>query len=166
MPDESRAGYELTNLDAPNRKTLQHTRDGNYREEDKPETLPTENSTVRKDGMSSVSLRLTATEDSWLIEILSLALSAGALFGVFAICRRFDNKPQPLWDHITINALIAWLSVFARSAIILVPSRCIGQLKWIWFAEDSRTLYDICLFDSASRGIIGSAHLIWQQKAQ
>ena len=42
----------------------------------------------------------------------------------------------------------------------------LGQLKWVWFAESERRLDDLEKFDSATRGLTGSAKLLWRLKGQ
>ena len=60
---------------------------------------------------------------------------------------------------ISVNALNSIYSVILKAALALIVGT-IGQLKWTWFQTD-RPLHDLHVFDSASRGVLGSLRLIW-----
>ncbi|KAF7194830.1 hypothetical protein HII31_03851 [Pseudocercospora fuligena] len=49
----------------------------------------------------------------------------------------------------------------AKSAMLLIVAEGISQLKWVYFREQSRRLYDMLHFDNASRGPWGAAELMW-----
>jgi len=42
----------------------------------------------------------------------------------------------------------------------------LGQLKWVWFAEEERQLADLETFDNATRGLTGSAKLLWRLRGR
>ncbi len=42
----------------------------------------------------------------------------------------------------------------------------LGQLKWVWFAEEERQLADLETFDNATRGLSGSAKLLWKLRGR
>ncbi|CAK1364215.1 unnamed protein product [Cercospora beticola] len=51
--------------------------------------------------------------------------------------------------------------------MVLIPvTSGLSQLKWVWFAQKRRTMSDLRYFDSASRGIIGSLALIFEQQGR
>jgi len=108
----------------------------------------------------------TIFEDSWTLEVFAARLSAAALAAIIVILYHFDNKRQPTWQHMSLNALISWLGTLAKLCITLLASRGIGQLKWVWFSERRRPLSDLGTFDAASRGPLGSLELLWLQKAR
>lgn len=62
-----------------------------------------------------------------------------------------DRKPlQPWVLGITLNSVIAVISLIWKSSVSTVCSECVGQIKWQWF-QDKRDLIDMELFDDASR---------------
>jgi len=65
---------------------------------------------------------------------------------------------------VSLNTIVSRLSTFAKGCILLLLSRSIGQLKWICFRSRRQRLSDLRTFDSASRGALGSAELLWMQK--
>ena len=90
--------------------------------------------------------------------ILSIAATA-AIVGVLI---RYHNHPLQEWPyHITINTLISFLNSLAKEAMLLVAASAVSQLKWLWFHQSSaRPLYDIQIFDDASRGPLGALQLV------
>ncbi|KXG51262.1 uncharacterized protein PGRI_095230 [Penicillium griseofulvum] len=97
----------------------------------------------------------------WLWNILGLALALAILIAIIAILRVYDGKPQPTWKWISLNTLLSWLSTVGKGCIAFPLSAGLSQLKWVWFAERKRPLSDLRVFDSASRGLYGSAELLW-----
>ncbi|KAK2017190.1 hypothetical protein LZ32DRAFT_600802, partial [Colletotrichum eremochloae] len=54
------------------------------------------------------------------------------------------------------------LSVLGSTCAMIPVTKSLGQLKYLWFMEQDRKLADLEVFDSASRGKVGSAMLIWK----
>lgn len=124
--------------------------------------------------------------DYWVWEILSLFASAGALIAIVLLLSSLNNKPQPSWatagTHcmivpgsgatvcrsvgISVNSLVSWLGTFARLCLLVPLSNGLGQLKWAWFTSNDRHLKDMDIFDSATRGFIGSLQLLWRLKGR
>jgi hypothetical protein len=79
----------------------------------------------------------------------------------------YDGRRQPEYviPYITLNAFVAILAAVAKSALILPVSEAIGQLKWLWYKEDSR-LWDFFTFDGASRGPWGALMLLRTTKGR
>ncbi|PYH95611.1 hypothetical protein BO71DRAFT_408397 [Aspergillus ellipticus CBS 707.79] len=101
-----------------------------------------------------------------VLEILGMLLAAGALIATVIILRSYDQKPQPVWHYMSLNSLISWLSTISKACILFSVSEALGQLKWVWFAQARRPLPNLEAFDSASRGLYGSALLIWMLKGR
>ncbi|GIK02028.1 hypothetical protein Aspvir_006071 [Aspergillus viridinutans] len=98
----------------------------------------------------------------WFVwEILAAILSAATLITLVVVLAKFDGKPQPAWEHISLNSVIPWLSTISKACIIFAVSEALGQLKWVWFAQKTQPMLNLRTFDSASRGFYGSAELIW-----
>lgn len=93
--------------------------------------------------------------------ILSLILALAILVAIIVILRVYENNEQPHWKYMSLNTLLSWLSTVCKACILLPASATLSQLKWVWFAERKRPLSDLNAFDSASRGIYGSAKLLW-----
>lgn len=98
----------------------------------------------------------------WKYELFAVALcwiALGALLGTLLPHR---DDPLPKWPfNITINTLVSiYSSVFKMALAYLLP-QCVGQLQWLWFSatQRPRSLFDVVLYDSASRGVTGS--LAW-----
>ena len=108
----------------------------------------------------------------YLWEVLGIVISAGAILGICIVVWRLDDKPPPVWVRkvpfreqtfqLTINSLLSILSVFGSTCAMIPVTKGLGQLKYVWFLEQDRKLADLEMFDSASRGKLGSAQLIWK----
>lgn len=97
----------------------------------------------------------------WGWDILALSFALAVLVAIIVILCVFDGKEQPNWRYISLNTLLSWLSTVGKACILFPASATLSQLKWVWFAERKRPLSDLRVFDSASRGIYGSAELLW-----
>lgn len=86
-----------------------------------------------------------------LFELLCVALSAAALVTIVAALQIFDGKQQPQW-RISLNTTVSFLTIFAKFGVVGLLGNGLGQLKWIWFSDQSRNLKDVETFDYASRG--------------
>ena len=99
--------------------------------------------------------------DWWIWEPLGLLVSALAMAGIVGVLAFYNDKQQPRWKHVSINTVISWISTLAKAGVVVPLAASIGQLKWIHQAERSRSLTDLALFDSASRGEIGALRLLF-----
>lgn len=100
--------------------------------------------------------------DWWLLELSGMILSIAAIAAIVGVLTRYHNQPLREWPyHITINTLISFLNSLAKGAMLLVAASTVSQLKWLWFHQSSaRSLYDIQIFDDASRGPLGALQLL------
>jgi hypothetical protein len=125
-------------------------------------------------------------EEWWKWEIAGILGSAAAIAGIIGILLALNNKQQPSWARpqnycvkvpytnkmechnasVSINSLISWLSTIAKICVFIPVTKGLGQLKWVWFAEKERTLADLETFDSATRGVTGSAMLVWKLRGR
>jgi hypothetical protein len=83
----------------------------------------------------------------------------------------FKDEPLSDWTladktHLTLNAYISILSKMAGAALVLPVSEAIGQLKWSWFQQNSKQMWDFEIFDNASRGPWGSLLLLIRTKGK
>ncbi|KAB8205106.1 hypothetical protein BDV34DRAFT_196138 [Aspergillus parasiticus] len=103
----------------------------------------------------------TLNSDWYVWEVLAVILSAATLIAIIVILAKFDQQPQPTWKHVSLNSVISWLSTISKGCVLYAISEALGQLKWVWFAQETRPLLNLRTFDSASRGFYGSGELIW-----
>ena len=116
----------------------------------------------------------SGTDDYWKWEIVGVVGSALALMGIIIFASHFNNGPTPSWSMtvakynktftVTMNSILSLLSTIAKICVLIPVTKGLGQLKWIWFAKRERSLRDIETFESASRGLTGSALLMWKLK--
>jgi hypothetical protein len=99
---------------------------------------------------------------SWIYEICAIVVSVAFMVAsVVVLWKRIDGKPRSSWTlPLAPNTLIAIFSTLSKSAILLVVTSCISQLKWIYFGQRGHRLMDLQTFDDASRGPLGAVSLI------
>jgi hypothetical protein len=107
----------------------------------------------------------------WLLEIVSWIFSALCMTAVIAVLIYFKDDPLSKWTladttGLTLNAYISILSKMAGAALILPVSEALGQLKWSWFQQNSKQMWDFEIFDNASRGPWGSMLLLVRTKGK
>lgn len=84
-------------------------------------------------------------------------VSVVAMAAVIIVLELYNGKSLSEWRYpITFNTLVAVFSTVSNASAMIAVQECLGQLKWIWFAQDSRKLADFSVFDSASRGLWAS----------
>jgi len=99
----------------------------------------------------------------WLYEISSLVLAVVAVIMLICVLRAYENKPNPQWPlGISLNTIVSILSTVFRASLMLSVAHGLSQSGWIWFTQRPRPLSDICWYDSASRGPLGSVQLLWR----
>ncbi|EXJ57865.1 uncharacterized protein A1O5_12423 [Cladophialophora psammophila CBS 110553] len=97
----------------------------------------------------------------WIWEVMGLLGSAAGLLAMLAFLLKYDGNQQPSWKQLSLNTVIAILSSLSKLLLFIPLTSAIGQLKWIWVAQQKRSLADLSVFDAASRGLIGSIQLLW-----
>jgi hypothetical protein len=100
----------------------------------------------------------------WQWEIAAAIFSFLCVFAILIVLKVYQEKPLSSWhfvDNITLNTVVALLSTFSRTALIVPVASCLSQLKWIHLVGSPRQLRDMQIFDDASRGPGGSLALIW-----
>jgi hypothetical protein len=112
-----------------------------------------------------------STLKRWLLEILSWLFSAVCMAAVIGVLVYLKDEPLSKWTleektHLTLNTYISILSKMAGAALILPVSEALGQLKWSWFLEHSKQMWDFEIFDNASRGPWGSMLLLLRTKGR
>jgi hypothetical protein len=107
----------------------------------------------------------------WLLEIMSWLFSLLCMAAVIGVLIYLKDEPLNKWTiaertPLTLNAFISILSKMAGAALILPVSEALGQLKWSWFLENSKQMWDFEIFDNASRGPWGSMLLLIRTKGR
>jgi hypothetical protein len=101
----------------------------------------------------------------WWWELAAAIFSIVCLGAMVAVLAAIDNKPSSDWKifsvDLTPNALIALLAILSKASLLAPTTEAISQLKWLHFLSQDRRLGDLQLFDRASRGLAGSACLLW-----
>jgi hypothetical protein len=102
----------------------------------------------------------------WRFEILACMVSLGSFLALIATAAAFSDRPLADWSlqFISINGVVAGLTVLVKGSLIVLITQSIGQAKWAWFSKQStdgngRVLSDLEMIDEVSRGPWGSA--IW-----
>jgi hypothetical protein len=98
----------------------------------------------------------------WLYEILSLTLAALILVALVIVLAVYNRKPSPVVGGITLNTIVAFASTLFRICLMVPVTNCICQLGWTWFEKSYRPLDGIAKIDMASRGPLGSIHMLFQ----
>jgi hypothetical protein len=77
------------------------------------------------------ALIISLVVEWWLTEIVSWCFSAISMAAILGVLSYYDGKEIPQWQlGITLNAFISVFSGFAKAALILPTTECLGQLKW------------------------------------
>lgn len=124
------------------------------------------------------------TDDWWLWEVTGIVGSALAIGGIVLLLALLDGKVKPKWgisipDHkignkiiygrtieVTLNSIISILSTAAKICVLIPVTKGLGQLKWVWFSQRERVLADFEKFENATKGLTGSALLLWRLRGR
>lgn len=119
---------------------------------------------VLKPSQTSSALRFsrrTSRSSFWFYEIGAIILSLLFMVAIIVLLSKIDGKPMSSWKlPLSPNTVIAIFSTLSKSAVLLVISECLSQLKWVYFEQGSQRLMDLQIFDDASRGPLGAIHLL------
>ncbi|OJJ87025.1 DUF3176 domain-containing protein [Aspergillus glaucus CBS 516.65] len=101
-------------------------------------------------------------KDNWMWEIGSWILSAVCVVLMVVVLLNFQGTALSKW-HMSIapNTVISILATISKTSLLLPVAECISQLKWLHF-DKARKLNDMDLYDSASRGPMGSLFFLWE----
>ncbi|OQE16488.1 hypothetical protein PENFLA_c027G03776 [Penicillium flavigenum] len=106
-------------------------------------------------------------EGSWIWEIGCAILSVVYLALLIGFLGYVDGKAYLSWQYsISPNAVISVIATFAKAAMLVLVSACLGQLKWQEGLDRTPTpLYNFHLLDEASRGPWGSLKIFWHLRS-
>ncbi|KAM3448746.1 hypothetical protein MY3296_007554 [Beauveria thailandica] len=72
---------------------------------------------------------------------------------MIALLRTYDGHKIFSWNGVTLNAVVAVLSVAMKAALTSAVATCLGQWKWIIFSREECCVLDFEKIDQASRGV-------------
>jgi len=100
---------------------------------------------------------------AWPSEIICCLFSILCLYAIVEVLLVYNREPSPVFPFgVTINSIVALLSSACSLACTFVVSEGVSQMKWNHYARDkARPLSHLQAFDNASRGIWGSAKLLF-----
>jgi len=101
----------------------------------------------------------------WFYEVLSTIGSLSCFGTLVYVLALSDNNTQTRWFHnqLTLNSVVALLTTFIKSFMMVPVAAAISQQKWNWFSSTGRKLRDFGIFDEASRGPLGSFKLLFSE---
>lgn len=103
--------------------------------------------------------------DSWALECTALAISGISLTSIGIMLGVYNDRPLSSWSHtISLNTALSTLGTVMKGFMMVSVGSCLGQLKWIWYAQQKQKLHDFQVFDQASRGPWGSVLLLFRLK--
>ena len=99
--------------------------------------------------------------DSWTLECASLILAIGSLASIAGVLGYYQDRATLDGPHLlNLNTVISFLGTITKGAMMLSVGSCLGQLKWVMYSRDKGSLGAFRIFDYASRGPLGAAHLL------
>jgi Protein of unknown function (DUF3176) len=146
--------------------TIPSSDDGQPRAREGPRVLLLDDQDSAVDsGKKSQAAQRPRIARAFIWEILSLVLAAASLLTLVAILQKYDNQENPRWTlgtlGVTLNAILSVVSTVFRASLLMPVAQSINQFCWIWYTHP-RPLQDICYYDSASRGPLGSIRLLFR----
>ncbi|PWY81535.1 hypothetical protein BO94DRAFT_520204 [Aspergillus sclerotioniger CBS 115572] len=118
------------------------------------------------EALESQEKQTLSSPDWFAWELAGVVVSAAILAAMICLLAVYDQQPQPGWHYSSLNSIVAWLSTLSKGSLLFAVGEMIGQLKWVWFAQQKRPLIDLRSLDSASRGPWGSLGLLWTLRAR
>lgn len=91
----------------------------------------------------------------WAGEMALIFLGIAALFIMIALLKTYDGRAIFDWNGVTLNTVVAVLSVVMKASLTAVAATCLGQWKWILFSRERYPILDFEKIDRASRGSWG-----------
>ncbi|KAK4214974.1 hypothetical protein QBC37DRAFT_313170 [Rhypophila decipiens] len=112
-----------------------------------------------------VTNTLTRRGHSWIVEIIALLISVGALAAICIILPLYDGRPLDAWSFVlSLNTVVSILGATSRASMGFALSAAFGQEKWNWYRDRDDKLLTFDRFDEATRGPFGSLKLLWHLK--
>jgi len=102
----------------------------------------------------------------WTFELICAILSIVCMVAIVIVLAIINGKRLDSW-HSTVrpNTVVSVIATASKSLLLLPVAECISQAKWLYYQSRPRPLYDLDVFESASRGPWGALQLLWTTKA-
>jgi hypothetical protein len=128
----------------------------------RPDNASGETKMPQRTNRASSPSRRASWTSSWVYGICAIVVSVAFMIAIVVVLKtRIHGKLRSSWTlPLAPNTVIALFSTLSKSAILLVITACIGQLKWIYFGRRGHRVVDLQIFDAASRGPLGAIALI------
>lgn len=99
---------------------------------------------------------------NWVWEFVSVIFSVLCMAAIAIIALNIDGIWLSQW-HLDLqpSTIISILMTACQSSVMFSVAEVIGYSKWFYFKTSSRCLKEFDVFDSASRGPLGSLNLLW-----
>lgn len=115
----------------------------------------------------SASPTITNIFSHWKLVISNCILAVAMVGSMYGILQHYDGRRLPDWDvPISLNTLIALITMIFRTSLVCVLAEIIGQAKWQYFVGNGREdppmrrLIEASRFNDASQGLFGAMKLI------
>lgn len=116
---------------------------------------------------TSTTPTITNMFSLWKLEIFNCILAIVMLGSMYGILQHYNGRRLPDWDvPISLNTLIAFITVIFRTSLVFVLAATIGQSKWKYFVGNGRQdtpirrLIETSRFNDATQGLFGALKLI------
>lgn len=105
------------------------------------------------------------TQGWWLWEISGTVLSIACMVAILIILPYLDNSPLNDWRFsVAPSTMISTFITVAKTSMLLAVAAGISQLKWQHFHEETRPLYELNIYDEATRGPWGALAFIFRMR--
>lgn len=168
-PENSAAGPFLESKTNSGEPETNRKPSGGSTERLEPHSKPTSHSAPRTKPQNESLFKL------WWGETLWLLVACALLVAIYLVLKRYNSEKQPSWRYgLNLSTAVAIAATIIRVCLMgavessqklvrlvttALTSLAISQLKWKQYRRP-RSLQQLAMFDSASRGPWGSALLL------
>lgn len=99
---------------------------------------------------------------NWMRECVAVIFSVLCMVAIAVIALKIEGIRLSQW-HLDLqpSTVVSILTTACQSSLMFSVSEIIGFSKWSFFKTKPRSLRELEIFDSASRGSLGSLELLW-----
>lgn len=99
---------------------------------------------------------------TWAWECVAVTFSVLCMVAIVIIALNIDGIWLSQWNlGLQPSTILSILMMACQSSLMFSVAEIIGYSKWFYFKTSSRCLKELDIFDSASRGPLGSLNLLW-----
>ncbi|KAF3042260.1 hypothetical protein E8E11_005129 [Didymella keratinophila] len=97
----------------------------------------------------------------WSWEMGACLASLIGYFSIIGLLTVYDGKSRPDWPYgITLNSAVSFLATVTKGFTLVSIAACTSQFMWISYGRKTQNLYEIDIYDAASRGPWGAFVLL------